>query len=83
MRIKNFIILTTAIYLCGSCSSEDTISNSNQQSQETSTNNYTDAQLIEMVQKDALKYFWDYAESGSNWQENDIIPIILLRMQIL
>ena len=65
MRIKNFIILTTAIYLCGSCSSEDTISNSNQQSQETPTNNYTDAQLIEMVQKDALKYFWDYAESGS------------------
>ena len=26
---------------------------------------YTDTQLIEMVQKDALKYFWDYAESNS------------------
>ncbi|MBW7674887.1 glucoamylase family protein [Chryseobacterium chendengshani] len=28
-------------------------------------NNYTDTQLVEMVQKDALKYFWDYAESNS------------------
>lgn len=28
-------------------------------------NNYTDTQLLEMVQKDALKYFWDLAESNS------------------
>ena len=27
--------------------------------------NYTDAQLIEMVQKGALRYFWNYAESNS------------------
>ena len=26
---------------------------------------YTDDQIIEMTQKDALKYFWDYAESNS------------------
>lgn len=63
MRIKNFIILTTAIYLCGSCSSEDIVNN--QQNPTVPANNYTDAQLIEIVQKDALKYFWDYAESGS------------------
>nr|WP_228372488.1 glucoamylase family protein [Chryseobacterium daeguense] len=29
------------------------------------SNNYSDAQLLETVQKDALKYFWDYAESNS------------------
>lgn len=26
---------------------------------------YTDAEILEMVQKDALKYFWDFAESNS------------------
>ncbi len=26
---------------------------------------YTDTQIIDMVQKDATKYFWDYAESNS------------------
>ena len=26
---------------------------------------YTDPQIVEMVQKDALKYFWDFAESNS------------------
>lgn len=26
---------------------------------------YTDAQILEMVQKDALKYFWEYAEINS------------------
>ena len=26
---------------------------------------YTDAEITEMVQKDALKYFWDYAQTNS------------------
>ena len=26
---------------------------------------YTDPEIVEMVQKDALKYFWDYAQSNS------------------
>lgn len=29
------------------------------------TTTYTDSQILEMVQKDALKYFWDFAESNS------------------
>lgn len=31
----------------------------------TTPTQYSDAELIEMVQKDALKYFWDYAEPNS------------------
>jgi ABC-type metal ion transport system substrate-binding protein len=60
MKFKNFIqiIFTTAILMCGSCSSRD-----NDNSIVTKT--YTDSQITEMVQKDALKYFWDYAQTNS------------------
>jgi hypothetical protein len=44
--------------MCGSCSSRD---NDNSIVNKT----YTDAQITEMVQKDALKYFWDYAQTNS------------------
>lgn len=52
-----------------SCSSDDSISSTGTPiggggNTETPTQ-YTDTQLVEMVQKDALKYFWDYAESNS------------------
>jgi len=67
--MRKFIITTLFIgLLINSCSSEDSSPSSGTPiggNTETPTNNYTDAQLIEMVQKDALKYFWDYAESGS------------------
>lgn len=65
--------IVTAILLIGlisaSCSSDDVT-----QSPGTpigggggteTPNNYTDAQLVEMVQKDVLKYFWDLAETNS------------------
>jgi len=62
------IVLFTGL-LINSCSSEDSSPTSGTPIGGGNTgapnNNYTDAQLIEMVQKDALKYFWDYAESGS------------------
>jgi hypothetical protein len=60
MKFKNFIqiIFTTAILMCGSCSSRD---NDNLIVNKT----YTDSQITEMVQKDALKYFWDYAQTNS------------------
>jgi len=50
-----------------SCSSEDTAPSAGTPigGGTEAPNNYTDAQLVEMVQKDALKYFWDYAESNS------------------
>lgn len=44
---------------CGNESTDESLSNTE------APNNYTDPQLIEMVQKDVLKYFWDYAEVNS------------------
>lgn len=64
-------VLTIAFFtglIFNSCSSDDASSISevpNGGNTNTPTNNYTDPQLIEMVQKDALKYFWDYAETNS------------------
>ncbi len=55
--IKNFIYSITAAGFLLSC-------NSVPKSAQTSTN-LTDEQLMTQVQKDALKYFWDYAEPNS------------------
>jgi len=67
---KNFFritVLSAAIFLSYSCSNS-----SNWDPNDTLVNNpqepatvYTDAQIIEMTQKDVLKYFWDYAQSNS------------------
>lgn len=66
MSKKSILIITTAIFLCGSCSSDNTqLQEPTNDIPSTPVNNYTDTQLLEMVQKDALKYFWDYAESNS------------------
>ena len=35
---------------------------------------YTDSQITEMVQKDALKYFWDYAQTNSKLARERYIP---------
>lgn len=62
----SILTITTAIFLCGSCSSESVQEQPPiVETPTTPVNNYTDTQLLEMVQKDALKYFWDYAESNS------------------
>lgn len=61
------IVLFTGL-LFNSCSSDDTPASSGTPIGGGGTeapNNYTDPQLIEMVQKDVLKYFWDYAEVNS------------------
>lgn len=62
LNLKKIIrlFITTAILLCGSCSSDTTVHEPSSK-----INYYSDIQLIEMVQKDVLKYFWDYAESNS------------------
>lgn len=69
MKFKNFIqiIFTTAILMCGSCSSRD-----NDNSIVTKT--YSDSQITEMVQKDALKYFWNYAQTNSKLARERYIP---------
>lgn len=54
--------------LLNSCSSDDTPASSGTPIGGGNTevpNNYTDPQLTEMVQKDVLRYFWDYAETNS------------------
>lgn len=61
--IKISLVLSALGFITG-CSNSDA-SSLGETYNPNPTNNYTDAQLIEMVQKDALKYFWDYAESGS------------------
>ena len=43
---------------------------------------YTDAEIIEMTQKDALKYFWDMHRPILNWLEKDTIQIIRGKMQM-
>lgn len=64
-------LTTVTLFLCGSCSNRDVVDSSvttisgSPNNPEIPVNNYTDTQLIEMVQKDALKYFWDYAETNS------------------
>ena len=67
MKFRNFIILfyTTAILLCGSCSSDGDVSVAPTPTPVDPPKTYTDAEITEMVQKDALKYFWDYAQTNS------------------
>jgi len=70
MSKKNFFRITTlsvAVFLFYNCSND-----SNWDPNDTLINNpqepatvYTDAQIVEMTQKDALKYFWDYAQTNS------------------
>ena len=68
MKLRGLhIFIATAIVLsCGSCSSGDReiISPPTPVEPPISTV-YTDAQIIDMVQKDVTKYFWDYAEVNS------------------
>ena len=66
LSYRNLFITTAIALCCGSCSSGD---------RETvippppidppATTVYTDLQIIDMVQKDATKYFWEYAEVNS------------------
>ncbi|MCI3938645.1 beta-glucosidase [Chryseobacterium aahli] len=65
---KTSLILLFALSLSNivtSCSNSDGSDQNTSETPSTPINNYTDTQLLEMVQKDALKYFWDYAESNS------------------
>ena len=67
--IKKLNILVTAAILLsyGSCSSteSDPVIPPKVPEEPPKTTIYTDPQILEMVQKDALKYFWDYAEVNS------------------
>ncbi|SHK41125.1 glucoamylase family protein [Epilithonimonas mollis] len=59
-------ILASAVlfYSCSSSSDWD-VNNSSVGTPQNPATVYTDAQIIEMAQKDALKYFWDFAQTNS------------------
>ncbi len=59
-------ILASAVlfYSCSSSSDWD-VNNSSVGTPQNSATVYTDAQIVEMAQKDALKYFWDFAQTNS------------------
>ena len=61
MKILKFFILFPFIFSCGCSDSKDTPVVVIPPVQET----LTDEQLMDMAQKDAFKYFWDYAETNS------------------
>ncbi len=68
----NTISTAATLLLCGSCSNRDTLDSpnnieipSNPPIPDNPENNFSDSQIIEMTQKDVLKYFWDYAQTNS------------------
>ncbi|MPT33459.1 MAG: beta-glucosidase [Chryseobacterium sp.] len=70
MIMKNFfriITLSIAFLLSYNCSSSSDwdVNNSSVGAPQNPATVYTDSQITEMVKKDALKYFWDYAQSNS------------------
>lgn len=63
--MKIIIWLFSVVLLFQNCSGEDNPSPSPPTPNPPVNTTYTDVQIIDMVQKDALKYFWDYAETNS------------------
>ena len=64
MKILQLLIILTFCISCSSCDSKDDndniITDDNPQ-----INPKTEEELLDLVQKDAIKYFWDYAETNS------------------
>ena len=66
LRHLHLYIVTAIALSCGSCSSGDReIIVPPPPVEPPASTVYTDSQIIDMVQKDAAKYFWDYAEVNS------------------
>ena len=73
--MKKIIIFLFASFMLSSCESQKTVT----ETKNTEISKLTDQQLMDKVQKDALKYFWDYAEPNSllgreRYHEDDIYP---------
>lgn len=64
-RILSFSIATAILFSYGSCSNERTPSAPEPPIDPPKPATYTDVHIIDMVQKETLKYFWDFAESNS------------------
>lgn len=75
--MKTKILLLSAVYVLLSCKNSN-ISNP-EQSPLIKSENKTDAQLMDQVQKETLKYFWDFSEPNSRlgrerYHEDNIYP---------
>ena len=73
--MKKIIIFLFASFMLSSCESQKTVT----ESKNTEISKLTDQQLMDKVQKDALKYFWEYAEPNSllgreRYHEDNIYP---------
>ena len=64
-RILSFSLATAILFSYGSCSNERTPSAPEPPIDPPKPATYTDVQIIDMVQKETLKYFWDFAEPNS------------------
>ncbi len=64
MKKTLFSIAVTALFFTYSCKNNQ-LANHETAQNTTIKSSMTDEQLMDKVQKDALKYFWDYAEPNS------------------
>jgi hypothetical protein len=60
VKILPLIIISSLFMSCSSCNKDE-----DEVTPPIETPTLTDEQLLDLVQKDALKYFWDYAETNS------------------
>lgn len=64
-KTLSFSLATAILFSYGSCSNERTPSAPEPPVDPPKNTTYTDAQIIDMVQKETLKYFWDFSETNS------------------
>lgn len=64
MKIVQLLIILTFCISCSSCDSKSDDNNNNNPPPPVEET-LTDEELMDLAQKDALKYFWDYAETNS------------------
>ncbi|RZJ75743.1 MAG: beta-glucosidase [Flavobacterium sp.] len=65
MKILQFILLSSLFISCAACDSKNEDNENNTDETPPVTEQLTDEELMDLAQKDALKYFWDYAETNS------------------
>ena len=65
MKILQLFFILSLCVSCSSCDKSDDTENKNPDPAPPAAEVLTDEQLLDLAQKDALKYFWDYAEPNS------------------